>query len=48
LTPHGLLFRVSGFHAVEIKLRTGKRFGIGTNVPQDLEKAIKAVIVNRE
>jgi hypothetical protein len=41
LTPHGVLFRVSGLHAVEIKLRTGKKYLIGTDVPQELEQAIK-------
>ena len=47
LTPHGLLFRVSGFHAVEIKLRSGKKFRIGTDVPQELEEAIRQVINSR-
>jgi len=41
LTPHGILFRVSGFHAVQIKLVTGKRYLIGTDVPQELEEAIR-------
>ena len=40
LTPHGILFRVSGFHAVHIKLITGKEYLIGTDVPQELEEAI--------
>ena len=40
LTPQGLLFRVSGFHVVRIKLRTGKHYLIGTDVPQELEAAI--------
>ncbi len=44
LTPHGVLFNVSGFHAVEIKLRTGKKFRIGTDVPQELEEAIRQAI----
>ncbi len=44
LTPHGVLYNVSGFHAVEIKLRTGKRFRIGTDVPQELEEAIRLAI----
>ena len=44
LTPHGVLFRVSGFYSVEIKLRTGKTFLIGTDVPQELEEAINQVI----
>ncbi len=47
LTPHGVLFNVSGFHAVEIKLRTGKRFRIGTDVPQELEGAIRQAINSR-
>ncbi len=47
LTPHGMLFRVSGFYAVEIKLRTGKKFRIGTDVPQELERAIQQVITSR-
>ena len=44
LTPHGVLFNVSGFHAVEIKLRTGKKFRIGTDVPQELEVAIQQAL----
>jgi len=39
-TPHGWLFNVSGFYAVEIKMKTGKKYRIGTDVPNDLEKAI--------
>jgi len=44
LTPRGMLFRVSGFHAVQIKLLTGKEYLIGTDVPQELEEAIRQVI----
>ncbi|MFC1953996.1 hypothetical protein ACFLU7_00360 [Chloroflexota bacterium] len=44
LTPHGVLYNVSGFYAVEIKLRTGKKFRIGTDVPRELEEAIKQAI----
>jgi hypothetical protein len=44
VTPRGMLFRVSGFHTVEIKLRTGKGFLIGTDVPQELEEAIRHAI----
>ena len=47
LTPHGMLFRVSGVHAVQIKLRTGKKFRIGTDVPQELEEAIRQAINSR-
>ncbi|MFC1874337.1 hypothetical protein ACFLYX_03440 [Chloroflexota bacterium] len=45
LTPHGVLYNVSGFNAVEIKLRTGEKFRIGTDVPQELEKAIRQAII---
>ncbi|GAI51787.1 unnamed protein product [marine sediment metagenome] len=47
LTPHGVLYNVSGFDAVEIKLRTGKKFRIGTDVPQELEEAIRQAITYR-
>ena len=40
LTPHGWLFNVSGSYAVEIKMKTGRKYRIGTDVPNDLEKAI--------
>jgi len=44
LTPHGWLYNVSGFHAVEIKMKTGKKYRIGTDVPNELEKAIRQSI----
>ena len=47
LTPQGMLFRVSGFHAVQIKLITGKEYLIGTDVPQELEEAIRQAISHR-
>jgi len=47
LTPNGMLFRVSGFQAVEINLRTGKRYLIGTDVPQELEEAIRQALNSR-
>jgi hypothetical protein len=47
LTPHGILYNVSGFYAVEIMLRTGKRYRIGTNVPQELEEAIRRALSNK-
>lgn len=43
-TPHGWLFNVSGFSAVEIKLKSGKKYCIGTDVPNELEKAIRQAI----
>ncbi len=44
LTPHGVLYNVSGFDAVEIKLRSGKAIRIGTDVPQELNDAITRAI----
>ena len=47
LTPHGWLYNVSGFYAVEIKFRTGTKFRIGSNVPQELEAAIQQALPNK-
>ena len=41
ITPHGWLYNVSGSYAVEIKMKTGKKYRIGTDVPNDLETAIR-------
>jgi len=46
-TPQGMLFRVSGLNAVQIKLITGKEYLIGTDVPQELEEAIRQCISYR-
>ena len=46
LTPYGWLYNVSGFYAVEIMLRTGKKYRIGTNAPQELEEAIRRALSN--
>ncbi len=46
LIPHGILYNVSGFYAVEIKLRTGKQYRIGTDTPHELEVAIQQSISN--
>ena len=44
LTPHGWLYNVSGSYAVEIKMKTGKKYRIGTDVPNELAKAIRQSI----
>ncbi len=44
LTPHGWLYNVSGSYAVEISMKTGKKYRIGTDVPNDLEKVIRQSI----
>jgi hypothetical protein len=41
LTPYGWLYNVSGWDAVAIKLRNGKKFAIGTEEPQALVEAIR-------
>ncbi len=40
-TPHGPLYNVSGFQAVEVLLATGKSFRIGTDEPDALKTAIE-------
>ena len=45
LTPHGWLYNVSGWKAVEITLRNGDRFCLGTDEPENLQKAIEEASV---
>jgi hypothetical protein len=40
LTPYGWLYNVSGFDAVAITLRDGRRFVLGTDDPRGLAEAI--------
>ncbi|KAF5413958.1 MAG: hypothetical protein C5S48_10340 [Candidatus Methanogaster sp.] len=44
LTTHGWIYNVSGSYGVEIKMKTGKKCRIGTDVPNDLETAIRQSI----
>ena len=37
---NGWMYNVSGFDAVELTLRSGRRFRIGTDKPKELEEAI--------
>ena len=41
-TPQGWLYNVSGLDAVEVTLRSGKRFFLGTDEPDRLIAAIQA------
>jgi hypothetical protein len=42
LTPYGWLYNVSGFDAVAITLRDGRKFALGTDDPNGLTAAIRA------
>jgi hypothetical protein len=44
LTPYGWLYNVSGFNAVAITLRDGRRFAFGTDDPHGLITAVLAGI----
>jgi len=44
LTPHGWLYNVSGLDAVEIQLRSGKKFRIGTDQSSELTSVLLGVI----
>lgn len=44
MTPHGWLYNVSGSYAVEIGLKTGGKYRIGTDVPNDLENIVRQSI----
>lgn len=39
-TPRGWLFNVSGFSAIELRMKNGKRYRIGTDDPDNLVKAV--------
>jgi len=40
LWPKMLIYNVSGFDAIEIQLKNGKKYRIGTNEPEKLEQTI--------
>ena len=42
--PYMWVYNVSGFDAVEIIMRNGKMYRVGTDTPRELEFAIKQVI----
>ena len=44
LTPHGWLYNVSGLKAVQVKLKTGKTFRVGTDEPEALCEALGLLI----
>jgi hypothetical protein len=44
LTPQGWLYNVAGRSAVEIRLKSGKRFRIGTDEPQQLCQALQQAL----
>ena len=44
LWPKMWIYNVSGFDAVELVMKNGKVYRIGTNVPGELEATIKAVL----
>jgi len=46
LTPHGWLFNVSGFDAVEIQLKNGRKYRIGTDEPDALLAAIESAALD--
>jgi len=43
-TPRGWLFAVSGYSAVELEMKNGKFYRIGTDEPQELIKALDSVM----
>jgi hypothetical protein len=41
LTPHGWLYNISGYDAIEFTLKNAKKFRIGTDDPAGLEMALR-------
>ena len=44
ITPHGWLYNVSGLDAVQLQLRSGRKFRIGTDDPQGMINAISQIV----
>jgi len=44
LWPRMCIYNVSGFNAVEIKMKNGKMYRIGTDEPKNLKRAITQTI----
>jgi len=44
LTPHGWLYNIAGLYSVEILMKNGKKYRLGTDEPERLESAIKQAI----
>ena len=47
LTPSGWLYNVSGLDAVEIQLRNGRKYRIGTDEPVELLSVIQAALLEQ-
>ena len=47
LIPDGWLFNVSGFLAVEIRMKTGKKYRVGTDDPDNLAKSIQESLMGK-
>lgn len=47
ITPRGWLYNVEGTGAVEIELRSGKRFRLGSDEPEALATAIQSALAGR-
>ena len=43
-TPRGWLFNVSGFSAIELRMKNGKLYRIGTDEPNNLARALNEVL----
>jgi hypothetical protein len=44
ITPNGWLYNVSGSSALEITMKSGKKYRIGTDVPNELEQSIRQTV----
>ncbi len=47
LTPHGWLYNVSGLDAVEIQLKNGRKYRVGTDEPGELLSVIESAILEQ-
>lgn len=45
ITPHGWLYNVGGYDAVELRLKNGRKVRVGTDQPKRLLAAIEAALL---
>lgn len=44
LTPHGWLYNVSGAHGIEVQMKYGKKFRLGSDEPEKLAQFLQSSI----
>jgi hypothetical protein len=48
LTPHGMLYNISGLDGIELQLQSGRKVRIGTDEPQKLSELVNRLMREKE